>query len=77
MIRRTYIRKVEDRLARLEDDIDRLRNRMAVPVGEIRDRIEREIPICIRRRRRSGKGFAPSRRSIRSGKPYPGSVERD
>jgi predicted nucleic acid-binding Zn-ribbon protein len=43
MIRRTYIRKVEARLSRLEDDIDRLRNRMAAPVGEIRDRVEREI----------------------------------
>ena len=45
MIRKTYIRKVEARLARLEEDIERLRNRMAVPVGEIRDRVEREIPV--------------------------------
>ncbi len=45
MIRKTYIRKVEARLARLEEDIERLRNRMAVPVGEIRDRFEREIPV--------------------------------
>ena len=44
MIRRTYIRKVEDRLARLEEDIDRLRDRMAAPVGEVKDRIEREFP---------------------------------
>ena len=45
MIRKTYIRKVEARLARFEEDIERLRNRMAVPVGEIRDRVEREIPV--------------------------------
>lgn len=44
MIRRTYIRKVEDRLARLEEDIDRLRDRMAAPVGEVKNRIEREFP---------------------------------
>jgi hypothetical protein len=44
MIRRTYIRKVEVRLARLEDDIDRLRNRMATPMGEIKERIDREFP---------------------------------
>ena len=43
MIRRTYIRKVEDRLARLEEDIDRLRDRIATPVGEIKDRINREF----------------------------------
>jgi Mg2+ and Co2+ transporter CorA len=43
MIRKTYIRKVEDRLARLEDDIDRLRDRMATPVGEIKDVIGREF----------------------------------
>ena len=43
MIRKTYIRKVEARLALLEEDIERLRNRMAAPVGEIRDRAEREI----------------------------------
>lgn len=43
MIRKTYIRKVEARLARLEDDIERLRNRMAAPVGEIRERIDREF----------------------------------
>ncbi len=42
MIRRTYIRKVEGRLGRLEDDIDHLRKRMATPVGDIRDRIDRE-----------------------------------
>jgi len=44
MIRRTYIRKVEDRLARLEDDIDQLRKRMGASVGKIGDRIDREIP---------------------------------
>ena len=43
MIRRTYIRKVEGRLARLEEDIDRIRDRMAAPVGEIKDRLDREI----------------------------------
>jgi hypothetical protein len=42
MIRRTYIRKVEDRLGRLEDDIEQLRKRMAMPVGDIGDRIDRE-----------------------------------
>lgn len=42
MIRRTYIRKVEGRLERLEDDIDHLRKRMATPVGDIRDQIDRE-----------------------------------
>jgi hypothetical protein len=34
MIRRAYIRKVEDRLERLEDDIEHLRRRMAAPAGE-------------------------------------------
>ena len=43
MIRKTYIRKVEARLAQLEEDIDRLRNRLASPVGEIKDRIDREF----------------------------------
>ena len=43
MIRKTYVRKVEDRLSRLEEDIDRLRERMAAPVGEIKDRIDREF----------------------------------
>ncbi len=43
MIRKTYIRKVEARLAQLEEDIDRLRNRMAAPVGEIKERIDREF----------------------------------
>jgi len=42
MIRRTYIRKVEDRLGRLEDDIDHLRKRMAMLGGDIGDRIDRE-----------------------------------
>jgi DNA-binding MarR family transcriptional regulator len=43
MIRKTYIRKVEDRLERLEDDIDHLRKRMATPVSDFRDRIDQEI----------------------------------
>ncbi len=43
MIRRTYIRKVEGQLARLEEDIERLRDRMAAPVGEIKDRLDREL----------------------------------
>lgn len=43
MIRRTYVRKVEGQLARLEEDIDRIRDRMAAPVGEIKDRLDREI----------------------------------
>jgi len=43
MIRKTYIRKVEDRLERLEDDIDRLRKRVATPVSDFRDRIDQEF----------------------------------
>jgi hypothetical protein len=43
MIRRTYVRKVEDRLERLEDDIDHLRKRMATPVSGFRVRIDQEI----------------------------------
>ena len=43
MIRRTYIRKVEGQLARLEEEIDRVRDRMAAPVGEMKDRLDREI----------------------------------
>ena len=43
MIRKTYIRKVEDRLSRLEEDIDRLRERMSAPVGEFKDRLDREF----------------------------------
>jgi hypothetical protein len=43
MIRKTYIRKVEDHLARLEANIDRLRDRMAAPAGGIKDRIDREF----------------------------------
>lgn len=43
MIRKTYIRKVEDHLARLEADIDRLRDRMAAPAGGSKDRIDREF----------------------------------
>ena len=42
MIRRTYIRKVEYRLGQFEDDIDHLRRRMATPVDDLRDRIDRE-----------------------------------
>ena len=33
---------MEDRLGRLEDDIDHLRKRMATPGGDIRDQIDRE-----------------------------------
>jgi hypothetical protein len=44
MIRKTFLRKAEDRLGRLEEDIDRLRDRMATPLGEIKDRIDREFP---------------------------------
>jgi outer membrane murein-binding lipoprotein Lpp len=44
MIRKTYVRKVEARLARLEEDIDRLRDRVAAPVGEIKERIDGEFP---------------------------------
>ena len=44
MIRKTFIRKAEARLGRLEEDIGRLRDRMAAPVGEIKDRIDREFP---------------------------------
>ena len=62
MIRRTYIRKVEDRLARLEEDIDRLRDRMAAPVGEVKDRIEREFPDLRSKAEAVGRRFAPSRR---------------
>lgn len=43
MIRRAYIRKVEDRLERLEDDIEHLRKRLAAPVGDIGGRIDREV----------------------------------
>ena len=43
MIRRAYIRKAEGRLERLENDIDTLRKRMAMQVGDTRDRIDREI----------------------------------
>jgi archaellum component FlaC len=43
MIRKTYIRKVEDRLGRLEDDIEHLRKRIGAPMDAIGDRIDREI----------------------------------
>ena len=43
MIRRTHLRKVEGRLARLADDIEQLRNRIAAPAGDIRDRFDLEI----------------------------------
>jgi len=39
MIRKTYIRKVEGRLERIEDDIDRLRKRMGTQAGDVGDRI--------------------------------------
>ena len=42
MIRKTYIRKVEGRLKRLEDDIEQLRKRMETPGGDIGDRVDRE-----------------------------------
>jgi hypothetical protein len=43
MVRRAYIRKVEDRLARLENKIDYFRKQMATPVGDIREKIEQEV----------------------------------
>lgn len=43
MVRRAYIRKVEDRLERLENRIDYFRKQMAAPVGDIREKIEQEI----------------------------------
>jgi len=43
MVRRAYIRKAEDRLGRLEDNIDHLRKQMTTSVGGIRDRIEQGI----------------------------------
>jgi hypothetical protein len=43
MIRRAYIRKMEDRLERLESDFNNLRNRMATPEGDNRGRIDQEI----------------------------------
>lgn len=43
MIRRAYIRQVKDRLDRLEGDVDQLLKRMATPVGDISDRVDREI----------------------------------
>ena len=43
MIRKTYIRKVEARLVELEEDIGWLKDRVAAPVGEIMERVEREI----------------------------------
>jgi len=43
MIRKTYIRKVEAQLAALEEDIGRLRDRLGVPVGEIKERFDREF----------------------------------
>jgi chaperonin cofactor prefoldin len=43
MVRRAYIRKVEDRLERLENKIDYFRKQMAAPVGDIREKIEQEI----------------------------------
>jgi len=43
MVRRAYIRKVEDRLARLENKIDTFRKQMPTPVGDIGDRIGQEV----------------------------------
>jgi len=43
MVRRAYIRKVEDRLERLENKFDYFRKQMATPVGDIREKIEQEI----------------------------------
>ena len=43
MVRRAYIRKVEDRLERLENKIDHIRMEMTTSVGGIRDRIGQEI----------------------------------
>ena len=43
MVRRAYIRKVEDRLERLEDKIDHIRMKMTTPVDGILDRIGQEI----------------------------------
>ena len=43
MVRRAYIRKVEDRLERLEDKIDHIRMEMTTSVGGIWDRIGQEI----------------------------------
>ncbi len=57
MFRKTYIRKVEARLAQFEEDIDRLRDRMAVPVGEIKERIDRALDKV----RKPGSGAARTR----------------
>ena len=43
MVRRAYIRKVEDQLERLVYKIDRFSKQMTPPVGDIRYRIEQEI----------------------------------
>jgi archaellum component FlaC len=43
MIRRRYIRKVEDRLERLEGEIDHLRKRITTQAGGVMDRIDQEI----------------------------------
>jgi archaellum component FlaC len=43
MVRRAYLRKVEDRLERLENKIDYFRKQVATPVGDIREKIEQEI----------------------------------
>jgi len=42
MIRKTYIRKVEDRLGRIEDEIEHLRTRIATPMDDTGERIDRE-----------------------------------
>jgi hypothetical protein len=43
MIRRAYIRKMEGRLERLENDIEKLRKRVAAPADDAGERIGREI----------------------------------
>ena len=43
MVRRAYIRKVDDQLERLEYKIDHIRKQMTTPVGGIRKRIEQGI----------------------------------
>jgi len=42
MIRKAYLRKAQDRLERLEYDLEHLRKATATPVGEISARLDRE-----------------------------------
>jgi DNA-binding MarR family transcriptional regulator len=42
MIRKTYLRKVIDRLERFEQEIERLPRRVETPVGFLRDQMDRE-----------------------------------